>query len=207
MTSPAVEPRMPEGFRRTARILAPIAVTSIVFVYLFTRIDVKAVGEALSVEIFVLWVLPLLAFSAVTVAIEAQCLHRVVPVAHATIDRWTAARIKAACYLLGILNYALGAAGLSVLLQRRARLGLADAASVVFLISLFDVGAVLVLAAAGAGFVDVDALGVRIGLVGGLIGAIIAGFFFLRAPIRMGPLDRVRQLDVFRAPRTASIPC
>ena len=205
MNSPSLDVQSPRRFNRFARNAVPVVISCALIAYLFTRIDLKAVGESMTIEILLRWVLPLVAFSVATLAIEAHCLNRVATVANASIDHGTAARIKAACYLLGILNYAIGAAGLSVLLRRRARLGLADAASVVFLISLFDIGAVLALAAAGAAFLQTDALGSRIGLIGALIGAIVAGFVFLRVPIRLGPLDRVRDLDVFRAPRTAPI--
>lgn len=206
MNSPLRDAPPRKRLHRVSRIAVPILISAALFAYLFARIDAKAVGESMTIEILLRWVLPLLAFNVATLAIEAHCLKRVAMVANAPIDHWTAARIKAACYLLGILNYAIGAAGLSVLLRRRARLGLADAASVVFLISLFDIGAVLALAGAGVALLQTDALGVRIGLIAALIGAIVAGFVFLRIPIRLGPLDRLRDLNVFRAPRTAPIP-
>jgi uncharacterized membrane protein YbhN (UPF0104 family) len=72
----------------------------------------------------------------------------------------------------------------------------------VFTISLFDIGSVLAVAALGATFSVSNTLGLRMGLVIALLGAIVAGFIFLRAKISMGPLDRIRELDLFRAPRT-----
>ena len=192
--------------RRIVRISLPFAVSGLLLAYLFSRIDVGLALEYVTWSVALRFTLPSLLFSGVTLLIEARCLHRVAAAANAPLDMWTAARIKAACYLLSVLNYAVGAAGLSVLLRRRARLGLGDAASMVFLISLFDIGSVLALAATGAGFLQTEAPGLRMGLILILIGAIVAGFVFLRAPLRMGPLDALRELDVFRAPRTAPIP-
>ncbi len=194
-----------DGFLRFLRIAIPFAISAALFAYLFSRIDARAVGDALTTTIALRWALPLVMFNVVTLAIESHCLHRVAVASGTHLDHWTAARIKAACYLLSVLNYVIGAAGLSVLLRRRAGLKFADAASMVFLISLFDVGAVLGLAALGAGFLHSDALGIRIGLIGSMIAAILAGFLFLRVPTGVRPLETIRLLDVFRAPRTASI--
>jgi hypothetical protein len=197
--------RSPHGFTRFARIAIPFAISAALFAYLFSRIDASAVGDAVTTTIALRWALPLILFNVVTLAIESHCLHRVAVASGTLLDHWTAARIKAACYLLSILNYVIGAAGLSVLLRRRAGLGFTEAASMVFLISLFDIGAVLGLAALGAGFLQSDALGIRIGLIGFMIAAILAGFLFLRVPTRIAALETLRLLDVFRAPRTAPI--
>ena len=192
-------------FFRLVRIVIPFAISAALFGYLFSRIDAIAVGDAMTTTIALRWALPLVIFNVVTLAIESHCLHRVAVASGTLLDHWTAARIKAACYLLSVLNYVLGAAGLSVLLRRRAGFKLADAASMVFLISLLDVGAVLGLAALGAGFLRSSALGIRIGLIGSMIAVILAGFLFLRFPTRVARLETIRLLDVFRAPRTASI--
>ena len=75
----------------------------------------------------------------------------------------------------------------------------------VFLITLFDVGCVAALGALGATFAQVEAVGLRIGSLGLIVALIIAGFLFLKLPISLGPLDRLRALDVFRAPREARL--
>lgn len=192
--------------KRLLRSVLPFAISGALLAYLFTRVDARAMAESLTPGVLLRWALPLVAFNFVTLAIESHCLHRVVRLARRSLDHWTTARIKAACYLLSVINYAVGAAGLSILLRRRAQLPLMEAASVVFLISLFDVGAVLVLAALGATLLQTDALGVRIGLMALMIGAIAAGFVFLRIPVSLGPLDRVRDMFVFRASRLAPAP-
>ncbi len=201
-------PSPPRG-RRILRTAAPFAVSLILLVYLFQRIDLHSALAYLNGGVLLRFLGPLLLFNVATLAIEARCLHRVTvsnpddahPLGHAT-----AARIKAACYLLGLLNYALGAAGLSVLLQRRTGASLAAAAGMVFLISLLDIGSVLVWVATGAILLQTDAFGVRLGMVAAMIGAIVLGFVFLRLPISMGPLEVIRRLPIFRAPRRAEIP-
>lgn len=190
---------------RILRILVPFVISVALLTYLFSRIDVAAVADAITLQIALRWLFPLILFNAFTLAIESQSLHRVVAAAGAHLGRWTAARIKAACYLLSILNFLAGAAGLSILLRRRAGLSLADAAGQVFLVSLCDVGAVLVLAALAAGFLQSDALGIRVGLIGFMIAVIVLGFLFLRIPTPLGLLESIRRLEVFRAPRTARI--
>jgi uncharacterized membrane protein YbhN (UPF0104 family) len=180
----------------------PIAVSVGLLAYLFSKIDLREALDFLSLDVCLRFLGPLIIFNFVTVFIEAICIHRVARACGAVLDAITAARIKAACYLLSLMNYAIGAFGLSVLLRRRAGLSLGDAGGMVFTISLFDIGSVLAVAALGATFSVSNALGLRIGLVTALIGAIIAGFIVLRAKIPMGPLDRIRELDLFRAPRT-----
>lgn len=196
----------PSRWRRVLRVALPFAISAGLLAWVFSRIDAREALAYARGEVVLRFLGPLLLFNVATLLIEARCLHRVAGATRASLGIWTAARIKAASYLLSVLNYAVGAAGLSVLLRRRAGVGLADAASMVFLITLFDIGSVLASVAIGASFLEVEALGVRIGLVGALIAAIGAGFVFLRAPVGLGALDGLRQLDVFRAPRTAPIP-
>lgn len=194
---------------RLARAAVPFVISAALLAYLFDRIDVRLALDYLTLDVLARFALPLVLWSVVTLVIEAQCLHRVARANSQTLSRVVAARIKAACYLLGILNYALGAAGLTLLMRRRTGVGLGECAGMVFLISLFDMGSVLFWFAAGGSLLQAEqagsTLGLRIGLVTMLIGAIVAGFVFLRAKRPMGPLDRIRELDVLRAPRTAPV--
>jgi hypothetical protein len=59
---------------------------------------------------------------------------------------WTAARIKCASYLPGLIHYTLGLGGLAVLLRRRTGLSLGEALGLVLLISRTDL--IVALAAA-----------------------------------------------------------
>ncbi|HPG24416.1 MAG TPA: lysylphosphatidylglycerol synthase domain-containing protein, partial [Myxococcota bacterium] len=188
---------------RVLRGLVPFGVSAALLVYLFRRIDA---GEALArttPDVLLRFLAPVVFWNFVTLAIEARCLHRVAAAHDRSLPLVVAARIKAACYLLSIVYYPLGSAGLSVLLGRRARVPLAEAIGMVFLITLFDLGSVTSLAAIGATFLRADALGVRIGLLVALVAAIIAGFAFLKAPFPLGPLEALRRLPILRAPRQA----
>lgn len=196
--APAPSPSKASFLRRAL----PIAVSAGLLAYLFSKIDLREALDYLSFDVLFRFLGPLIVFNFVTVFIESICLHRVAKACGAALDALTAARIKAACYLLSLLNYAVGAVGLSVLLRRRAGLSLADAGGMVFTISVFDIGSVLAVAALGATFSVSNTLGLRMGLVIALLGAIVAGFIVLRAKVSMGPLDRIRELDLFRAPRT-----
>lgn len=188
------------------RRVLPFVVSGVLLAYLFERIDVRVALDHLTLGRTLRFLPPLALFSVATLVIEAQCLHRVVAAnAHvaAPLDRITAARIKAACYLLGVLNYALGAGGLSVLLRRRTGTTIAAAVGMVFVISLFDVGSVLAWTGVGGALLPESAELIRFGVIGGLIAAIVAGFAFLRAPVPLGPLERVRALPILAPARTA----
>ncbi|MCP4905276.1 MAG: hypothetical protein GY910_09875 [bacterium] len=208
MTAPPNEGTLVARLERIARILVPFLVSGALLAYVFRRIDIRVALDYVTGDILLRFLPALVVFLGFTLVIEAQCLHRVTlanPTDATPIRRATAARIKAACYLLGLLNYALGALGLSILLQRRARSSLAAAAGMVFLISLFDIGSVLVWVAAGAALLQAEAFGIRLGLLGAIIFSIVAGFAFLRAPLSMGPLERVRELEILRALRSAPL--
>jgi hypothetical protein len=187
---------------RIARWGLPFVVSGAFFWYILQGMEIGAVAERVTPRVALYFGPPLFVFLAVTLLIEALCLLLVVRDPEGTLDVMTTARIKAASYLLGLLNYALGAGALSLLLSRRTGTTLADAAGSVFVISLFDLGSLLVLVLGGAAMLGADAPGVQAGVVV-LAGAlIIAGFAFLRAPFSMGPLDRLRHLTIFHAART-----
>lgn len=200
-------PAPASAWRRHARTWLPFLVSAALLGWVFHRIDARAALAYLTPAVLMGFLGPLVVFNFATLAIEAQCLHRVARASGSALPRTTAARIKAASYLLGLLNYAIGAAGLSVLLRRRTGAGLARSAGMVFLISLFDIGSVLLWVGVGAALLSGDVygfdIGLRIGLIVGLIAAIVAGFVFLRLPFSMGLLERLRELDLLRAPRHA----
>ena len=194
---------------RMARALVPFLVSIALLVYVFDRIDIRLALDHVTANVFSRFLAPLLLFSGVTVVIEAHCLHRVVaanPEDAAPLSRIVAARIKSACYLLGLLNHLLGAAALSLLIRRRTGASIPAAAGIVFLIALLDVGSVLACVAIGGSLLQFESAELRLGVVTALIGLIVLGFLFLRAPFDLGPLERVRELPVFRAPRLVPIP-
>lgn len=75
---------------RILRVLIPVAVSVLLFLYLFSRIDVRAVVDSISLPIILRWGVPLLLFNLVTLMIEAHCLHRVAGAAGVQLDRLVA---------------------------------------------------------------------------------------------------------------------
>jgi uncharacterized membrane protein YbhN (UPF0104 family) len=183
----------------------PIAVSLAVLLWLLRSVDLGAVVASLRPR--VAWVLlpALAAYGAATLWLEATSLATLLP-APASLPKWTAARIKCASYLLAIVNYALGAAALTVLLRRRAGLTLAGAASLVLLISTTDLVVVLSLAAGGTALVETGAPTVHAGLVAAALAGLFGGLALLRLPRSLGPLERLRQLAALDALRSVPLP-
>jgi hypothetical protein len=148
----------------------------------------------------------LAAYGAATLLLESASLLRLIPVRPPEFGAWTAARIKCASYLLTIVNYALGSAALTVLLRRRAGLGLGEAASVVLLIAATDLLVILGLGSVAAASAGGDTPGVRVGAVALAAIAWFGGILLLRLPGPLGPLERLRSLAVFEALRTTPLP-
>jgi hypothetical protein len=195
--------------RRIGRLLRwvlPFLVSAALLAWVLSRMDVAAVFEKLTLHVGLVFVPTLLVFVAVALFVEAICLVLVVSQSVPFPILLLAARIKAASYLLSILNYALGAGALTVLLRRRARMPLAEAAGSVFVISLFDLGSLVGFVIIGLALLGTDAPGVQAGVVVLAGAAMAAGLAFLRAPLSMGPLEPLRELAVFRAARTLPIP-
>lgn len=188
--------------RRLIKWFLPIVVSGAAFVLLLRQIAFDEVmahvdGQAAS------WLVPsVLAYCGFSLWIEAITLNWLASPSSPGLDRWTCAKIKAASYPLGLLNYALGAGGLTYLLRRRGDLRISEAAGIVILIALFDLGLLLLLSALGAVMLSTQAVALQASVIVTGVFGIVAGFAFLRAPMSMGVLDRVRDLEIFSAART-----
>ena len=190
--------------KRALQRILPIAVSAAVLAWLLRGVDLAAVAASISPRVAFVLVPALAAYGALTLWLEATSLAILVH-APASLPRWTAARIKSASYLLAIVNYALGAAALAVLLRRQTSLPLARAASLVILISMTDLAVVLAFAAAGAAQVAQGAPDLHAGLVvAGLLG-LFAALALLRMPRSLGPLERIRSLSAFDALRSVPL--
>ena len=188
------------------RRLAPIVVSVLALVWVLGRFDLAQVGAALRWKAVLVMLPALLVYGAVTLLLESASILRLIPNPPADFGAWTAARIKCASYLLVIVNYALGGAALSVLLRRRARLGLGEAAGVVLLIGATDLLVVLGLGFLAAASGDGNTPGVRVGAVAVAGIGWFGGILLLRLPASLGPLERLRSLAVFEALRTTPLP-
>ncbi|HEX5065924.1 MAG TPA: lysylphosphatidylglycerol synthase domain-containing protein [Myxococcota bacterium] len=190
--------------KRTLQRVVPLVVSAAVLVWLLRGVDLGAVAASISPRVALVLVPALLVYGAVTLWLEATSLSILV---HTRIGlgRWTAARIKCASYLLAIVNYALGAAALTVLLRRQTELPLTRSASLVILISMTDLAVVLGFAAFGAAQVANGAPDFHASLAVAALFALFAGLALLRMPRSLGPLDRIRSLSAFDALRTVPL--
>ena len=189
------------GTRKALQRLAPVAISALTLGWVAGHFDMRKVAETLSWEVALVMLPTLLGYGACTLLLEALSIQRAVAAPPSRLGLWTAARIKCASYLLAIVNYALGGAALTVLLRRRAQIGLGEAAGVVLLISMTDLLVVLGLGAGAAATVQAGALTVKAGVVV-LVGAgFFGGLVLLRVPASLGPLERIRSLSVFDALR------
>lgn len=188
------------------RSLLPVLVSAGLVAFLVWRIDPREVLAQLAPDAALRFALPLVLWNAITLAIEAQCLHRVTATLGSGLSRGTAARIKSACYLLSLLHYAAGATALALLIQRRTGSSLARAGSAVFVIALLDLASVCSLAFVAGAFLPGVGGSLRFGLLLAALLGLVAGFALLRAPISLGPLDRLRDLELLRGLRTAPAP-
>ena len=173
-------------------MLLPFVVSGALLIWVLSGVDVNTVLAHLTPSVAVLFVPALLVFLVVSLVIEALCLVLVVSHSRPFRDLVVAARIKAASYPLGLVNYALGAGGTAVLLSRRASMTLAEAAGSVFVIGALRPRLSDRLRTGGRGLMGAQTPGLQAGVVVLVGGAIVAGFAGLRAPVRMGMLDRLR---------------
>jgi hypothetical protein len=170
--------------------------------YLTKIIDFTNVFAHMTARSAAILVPSLVAYGFFSLAIEAMTLRRLLHSTRADFTLVIAARIKAASYLMTLVHYALGAATLTLLLRRRAGSSLAKSAGVVMLIMMFDLAMVLSMVVVGASFISSTNVKIQFGLIVIIIAVIAGGLALLRAPFSLGPLDRLRELELFQAART-----
>jgi len=194
-----------ETTSRTARVLRwtlPFAVSAILLGWILSGMDLAALADRFTPQVAAIFVPTLVVFLLISLAIEAVSLVWVVSYYHDFSSWMLAARIKAASYLLGLINYALGAGAVTLLLRRRAGVPLSQAAGSVLLIALFDLGSLVLITLVALGMRESEASMLRTGSVALGALALLAIFALLRAPISLGPIDRLRDWQVLQAART-----
>jgi hypothetical protein len=182
----------------------PFVVSAAILAALLARVDAGAILRELHARAVLVLGVAVLVYGAVSLGLEAVSLARVTAASGTRVALGTCARLKAASYPLSLLHYGLGAAAMTLLLHRRAGLGVSNAAGMVLLLSSLDLGVLLALGATGALLLGTEGPALRAGVVGGAVLAIAGGFALLRAPVSLGPLERLRRLAVFDALRQAS---
>jgi hypothetical protein len=189
---------------RWLRRALPFVVSAAILAALLARVDAGAMLRELHARAVLVLGVAVLVYGAVSLGLEAVSLARVTAASGTRVALGTCARLKAASYPLSLLHYGLGAAAMTLLLHRRAGLGVSNAAGMVLLLSSLDLGVLLALGATGALLLGTEGPALRAGVVGGAVLAIAGGFALLRAPVSLGPLERLRRLAVFDALRQAS---
>jgi hypothetical protein len=189
---------------RWLRRALPFVVSAAILAALLARVDAGAMLRELHARAVLVLGVAVLVYGAVSLGLEAVSLARVTAASGTRVALGTCARLKAASYPLSLLHYGLGAAAVTLLLHRRAGLGVSNAAGMVLLLSSLDLGVLLALGATGALLLGTEGPALRAGVVGGAVLAIAGGFALLRAPVSLGPLERLRRLAVFDALRQAS---
>jgi len=192
--------------RSLARRALPVAVSAGTLVALSIWIHPREILAATTPAALRLLTPALLLYATVTLAIEARCLVRLCPPLATPLSLWTAARIKAASYLVQVLHYALGVGALAYLLQRRTRISNVHAAGIALMISFLDLAVLLSLGASVILLVPGVAPDVRVGVLGALAASTVAGITLLRSGRSLGPLDRLRDSTAFAAARETPAP-
>lgn len=195
----AVAPRSP--LRRVIRLGLPFVVSAGLLAWLLSQLDLQVVLGRMTLRSAAVLIPALLVYGAITFYLEVQSLLRVFSSSERPIDSRTGAQVRASSYLFSVLHIAVGVGVMAVLLRRRTGLSLADSAGAVAFISALDLGILLTF---GAIALIPEPLA-RAGLALLAVGAIAGGLALLRTPRNLGPLERVRALSLFRAPRTTPL--
>ena len=179
----------------------PLLVSLAILVWLVGQVDLPRLLAVLSPRLAALMTVALVVYGAATLLLEALSIRMLIPGDIPGFGTWTAARIKCASYLLSILNYALGVGALAVLLRRRTPLGLAEAGSLVLLMSSVDLVVVVSIIAIGGAFLQDIAPAVPLPAVATILLGFPAGLWLLRTPRSLGPLEALRSLSILSALR------
>ncbi len=190
--------------RQILKWVLPFVVSGGILAFLLSRMEAREVLNELTPYALLVLVPAMLAFGAISLLIESICLVRLVPASREVFNIVTAARIKSASYLLYIVNYALGAGALTLLLRRRAGMRLSDAGGVVILLAAFDLGLLLLVAAVGAAWSGAETPGLLAGVIATAGVGLVGGLAVLRTSRSLGPLERFRSMTLFRAARTSA---
>ena len=179
----------------------PAVVSLGALAWLLSTFDLRALFSALDARVALVMLPALAGYGAATLVLEALSIRRLLAAPPPTFTLWIAARIKCASYLLAVINYTLGGAGLAVLLRQRTGLSLAEAAGLVLLIALVDLTLTLTFGTLGLVFSQVEVSALIVSGLSVAAAGIVFGVAILRAPGSLGPIDRIRSLAVFDALR------
>lgn len=196
----------------TSRIrqMLPFVGAALLICYFLWSTDIDALGEALAMADMTLFVAAMAVTTGVVWIYDTYCLtwfvrqtlgHRGRPEGASLREL---APVKAASYVLNILNYHAATVGMAWLIGRRKRVSFIEATGALAVMSWVDLVAVAAMAVAGI-WLDPDLFSDRQALQGGL--QAIAGVvftvallsvFLLQSGWRLGILQRLRQVPLLR---------
>jgi len=165
--------------------------------WLLSTFDLRSLLASLDARVARVMLPALALYGAATLVIEALSIRRLLEAPPPSFTIWMAARIKCASYLLAVINYTLGGAGLAVLLRQRTGLSLGESAGVVLLVALTDLGITLTFGTLGIVFAQAGVSVLLVGLFAVIAAGIVFGVVIVRAPGSLGPIERVRSLAMF----------
>ncbi len=182
----------------------PVSLTLAAIAYLVHFVDIADTVSRMTPRTLAILGTALLLFGFFSTTIEAMTLRRLLHSSRPDFTFMTAVRIKSSSYLLAVVHYTLGAATLSVLLGRRSGVSIERAAGIILLVMMVDLGMVLSMIALGATLGSSVAVPVQLGLVIAIVVGVAGGLALLRAPFSLGPIDVLRDRELFSAARGVS---
>ena len=191
---------MSRAWQQRLRGILPLVFSAAVLIWLLGGMDLGQVGRAVDARAIAVMIPAMALYGAATLWLEAHSIRTMLAGPPAHFGLWNAARIKCASYLPGVLHYTLGIGTVAVLLRRQVGIRLGEAASLVATIAATDLLVVVSSAAAAAAISGMEG-GLRLGIVGLVVGGFFGGLAVLRAPVSLGPLDRLRDLAIFEGLR------
>ena len=175
----------------------PAVVSLGALAWLLSTFDLRSLLSSLDARVARVMLPALVLYGSATLVIEALSIRRLLEAPPPSFTIWMAARIKCASYLLAVINYTLGGAGLAVLLRQRTGLSLGASAGVVLLVALTDLVITLTFGTLGIVFAQAGVSVLLVGLLAVIAAGIVFGVVILRAPGSLGPIERIRSLAVF----------
>lgn len=186
---------------RLARSALPFAVSIAALAWIASGVDLGALFALLTPRVAAVLVPAMLSYAAVSLVLESFSLMLLIEDPPAGFGPLSVARIKCASYLLGIVHFALGAGALALLVSRQTRLGLAEAAGRVLLVTFTDLMVIFSAVALGGSLVPELTPALRSWLLAAACAG-LGGLALLRSGVALGPFEFARNLPVMRELRT-----
>lgn len=207
---PAAPPSPPQGWRHRLRTWLPPLGTAVLLGYLAWTTDLARAADAFARADLGLLVSVLVFGTLITWVADSACVAWLIglTLGHRGEGRPLGLRdvlpIKAASYVLNILNYHAAAVGMAWVVARRKRVGMVESVAALAVLSYMDIVALATLVFGGLWLApevmaELPELQQRLKLVGGAIFAVaLIVLLLLQSPLRQRHLQRLRELPLLR---------